>query len=463
MPLTRAFLRRCLFRMFSSSSVDLIEVPSKSAALRSLLRTTDYLKNADLVFAVDLDHFESNVLDLKNAFAGCPKTLHTFAIKANPSAGLLRRACQLGLGAEVASWGEVLQAKKCGFEAHRIVFDSPAKTRQEIRQAIELGVHINIDSLQELEIVAAEVESMTKPLKSRIGVRVNPQLGAGTIIATSTSTQTSKFGVALRRNRAELIAAFLNYRWLTGIHVHGGSQGCSYDLLSAGVQEAYQCYLEISNARLQSKLPALEFLDIGGGMAVSYVCTDPKATFSDYVSALRNAAPGLFSSNLDRSVNIVTEFGRALVANCGWAVARVKFMKDTGLDHSGHQIAVTDYGADADLRNAYLPGVFPRIINVYNCSGEFKERDICTQAVAGPLCFSGDMLTPSRPLPRILQGDLLLIHNTGAYTLSMWSRYNSRCAPALLGYSRRGNCGSFDWTLLKRAETCEDVIRSWED
>ena len=199
------------------------------------------LSNSDdaLVF-YDLSRLDGMLDALRTAF---PSTaLHAVAIKANPTVEVLKRIRVAGHGAEVASIGELQLALAAGFPVDAIVFDSPAKTLGELEIALKLGIRANANSLAEL----ARIDGLYSALgsRSRVGVRVNPETGTGSIDTTSVAVQRSKFGVSLRECRAELSRAFSEYPWLTGIHLHIGSQGMSREQLLDGVRGAYDFFIE---------------------------------------------------------------------------------------------------------------------------------------------------------------------------------------------------------------------------
>ncbi len=167
-------------------------------------------------------------------------------MKAAPLVPVLRLLADEGLGAEVASPGELALARAAGVPPDRIVLDSPAKTPAELREALALGLAINVDNREELARLDALVGRVPGPAP-RIGIRVNPQVGGGSIGALSTATETSKFGVALRDEGARqwLVRACAERPWLTRLHAHVGSQGCPPELLAAGVRATYELAEEI--------------------------------------------------------------------------------------------------------------------------------------------------------------------------------------------------------------------------
>jgi len=150
----------------------------------------------------------------------------------------------------------------------------------------------------------------------------------------------------------------------------------------------------------------------------------------------------------------------SLTAKMGWTATRVEAVKESG----GRRIAIGHVGADLFVRTAYQPQNWPHRISVFTPEGDPKdiaEEDFILQDVAGPLCFSGDMLAVARPLPKIDEGDIVVVHDTGAYTYSMYSRYNSRLAPAAYGYLDDSE-EKIDFHTVKAAETIDQVLQFWE-
>lgn len=130
-----------------------------------------------------------------------------------------------GLGFETASWGELNAALSTGISPQKIVFDSPAKSKKEITLALEKGIFLNVDNFQELHRIAEILQSQTFPSPLNIGIRINPQIGLGTIKEMSTSGKYTKFGIGSVDYKDQILEVYSKYSWLNGIHVHVGSQG----------------------------------------------------------------------------------------------------------------------------------------------------------------------------------------------------------------------------------------------
>ena len=167
--------------------------PRRSAALGAavdagLLRLPETIDDKPLAFFYDLDAWDENLRNIRELFGS--HWLHACASKTNPLFWFLCREQELGHGAECASISEVVAALENGFAPGNVVFDSPSKTIPEIRYALEKGVHLNVDNLQELDRVVNLLAEAKFEVRSQvIGLRVNPLVGAGSIAAFSVSTE----------------------------------------------------------------------------------------------------------------------------------------------------------------------------------------------------------------------------------------------------------------------------------
>ena len=389
---------------------------------------------------VDLDGVATTVGSLRRAFPESVSVVHAFAAKANCLVPVLAELEHHGMGCEVATAGELARALAAGFPPERIVFDSPAKTSAELERALALGVAVNADNFQELARIDRLLAGR-RPV-SDIGVRVNSQIGGGTIAAMSTATSTSKFGVPLADpgTRRQLLQAFRDYPWLTWIHTHAGSQGCPLDLMARGVAQAVEFAGEVDAAVGERRVVGI---DIGGGLPVNFTDDEINPTFDTYVDHLRAHAPALF----ERGYKVVTEFGRSVLAKNGFMAAYVEYTKSAG----GRPIAVTHAGVQVATRTVFSPEAWPVRIEAHHASGGAKRGRLVRQDVAGPACFAGDLLARDRALPLLEPGDLVVVPDTGAYYFSTPFHYNSLPEPAVHGVRVRGD-GRVEFTLLRPAQ-----------
>ncbi|MFC8915126.1 diaminopimelate decarboxylase [Streptomyces sp. NPDC057116] len=398
---------------------------------------------------LDITGVRASAAALRAAFADVTDApvLHAFAVKASPLVPVLRLLHEEGLGAEVASPGELALARAAGVAADRIVLDSPAKTPAELREALALGIAVNADNPQEL----ARLDTLLHetPTRSPIGLRVNPQIGGGTIDALSTATATSKFGVALRDEgaRARVVRAYLDRPWLTRLHTHSGSQGVPLSLLVTGVREVYELAEEINAAAGRRQV---DTLDIGGGLPVNFASDEETPTYAEYARLLAAEVPGLF----DGRYGLVTEFGRSLLAKHGTVLARVEYTKTSG----SRPIAVTHAGVQVATRTVYDPVSWPLRIAAYDAKGMPKAGGpLVDQDVAGPACFAGDLLAVRRPLPLLAPGDVVAALDTGAYYFAHHYAYNSLARPGVYGFVARED-GSVRFATVRPPQTVAEIV-----
>ncbi len=390
-------------------------------------------EHSPLVAFLDWERVQLNVEHLLGAFPRDIPVLHAFAVKANPLVPVLARLGELGMGAEVASDGELSAALAAGITPDRLVFDSPAKSWGELRRALGLGAALNVDNFQELARVRALLADAGSD--SEIGIRLNPQVGAGSIAAMSTASAHAKFGVPLRDPgmREQLIEAYLASPWLRRAHTHVGSQGCPLELIAEGVNELVRFADEV-NARAGHT--QIRTLDIGGGLPVDFATDNPISAFDDYVAALEEGAPRLFSGDYE----IVTEFGRSILAKHGFIATYVEYTKQVG----GRRVAITHAGAQVATRTVFMPDAWPLRVEGFDSAGGSKPTAITeVQDVAGPCCFAGDLVARGRELPLLEPGDLVALLDTGAYYASNPFHYNSLPVPPVYGIENAGTAPEF--------------------
>ena len=419
-----------------------VERPTLDAVHAVLQRAVQqgHLRDRDALVFHDLDLMACRIRCLRELLP--EPANHCVAVKANPVLGVLRHAVEAGAGLECASMEEVHLALAAGCERGKIVCDSPAKTRRDLEELLELGIHVNVDSFDELRRVAEIVGS--GPKKGPVGVRINPLVGSGTISMTSVGDQDSKFGIPLHGNEAEIVEAFSTWTWLDGLHVHVGSQGVSMEQLRAGMRAAVQLadLVERELGREQ-----IESIDVGGGLSTTYRSDDEETpSLEIYARAVAEEI-----SRGDRPRRVVTELGRAIQAHCGFAVSRIEYLKELETT----RYAVVHLGADFLMRPVYQPDAWHHEVHLAGPEGVPKSGPSSDWSIAGPLCFGGDVIARRRLLPDPEVGDLLVIRDVGAYTIGLWSRHCSRGLPRVLGI--RG--GRFE--TLFSGESPADVVRFW--
>ena len=193
-------------------------------------------------------------------------------------------------------------------------------------------------------------------------------------------------------------------------------------------------------------------IDIGGGLPVDYNHDESNHMPAAYSKQLREGVPRLFSGDFD----VLTEMGRWVVATAGWFVSRIEYTKVAG----GVLVGITHAGGNMFVREVYMRDVWYHPITVYDKSGKKKVGNERISNIAGPLCFSGDLIAKEVPLPAFEQGDYIIYHHTAAYSISMYSKYNCIPAPPAYMYSVHSTdagTNRVEVRLIRRKETAEEL------
>ena len=346
-------------------------------------------------------HIEAQYNAFADALQGMPH-LVCFAVKANSNLGVLNVLARVGAGFDIVSRGELERVLAVGGSADKIVFSGVGKTRDDMRRALEVGVHcFNVESTDELErlqIVAAEMG-----VRAPISLRVNPDVDAGTHPYISTGLKENKFGIAIADAEDVYIrAAQLPNLEVIGVDCHIGSQLTTLDPFI----DALDCLLALID-RLSDCGIYLRHIDLGGGLGVRYRDEEPPLA-ADYIKAVRERIEG-------RELALVFEPGRFIVANAGVLLTQVEYLKHT--EHKDFAIV------DAAMNDLIRPALYQAWMDVT----AVRPRDTATRAydIVGPICETGDFLAKDRPLA-LAEGDLLAVHSAGAYGFVMSSNYNTR-------------------------------------
>src|SRR5476649_299468 len=346
-------------------------------------------------------HIEAQYRSFADALEG-RASLVCYAVKANSNLAVLNVLARLGAGFDIVSRGELERVLAAGGKADKIVFSGVGKSREDMRRALEVGVHcFNVESTDELErlqVVAAEMG-----VRAPISLRVNPDVDAGTHPYISTGLKENKFGIAIADAEDVYIrAAQLPNLEVLGVDCHIGSQLTSLppfldalDRLLALIDRLGECGIY------------LQHIDLGGGVGVRYRDEEPPQ-IADYIQAVRERTEG-------RGLTLMFEPGRYIVANAGLLLTQVEYLKHT--EHKDFAIV------DAAMNDLIRPALYQAWMNVTAVkprAGVGRSYDI-----VGPICETGDFLAKERQLA-LEEGDLLAVHSAGAYGFVMSSNYNTR-------------------------------------
>lgn len=354
-------------------------------------------------------HIEAQYRSYTDALQGA-EHLVCFAVKANSNLGVLNVLARLGAGFDIVSGGELERVLAAGGRADRVVFSGVGKTREDMRRALEVGVHcFNVESTDELErlqVVAAEIGKVAP-----VSLRVNPDVDAGTHPYISTGLKENKFGIAIADAEAIYVrAAQLPNLEVVGVDCHIGSQLTTIDPFLDALDRLLVLVDRLAECGIH-----LRHLDLGGGVGVRYRDEQPPLV-ADYIKAIRERVG-------DRDLALVFEPGRYIVANAGVLLTRVEYLKHT--EHKDFAII------DAAMNDLIRPALYQAWMGVSAVKprgGEGRAYDL-----VGPICETGDFLGKDRVLD-LAEGDLLAVESAGAYGFVMSSNYNTRgrCAEILV-------------------------------
>lgn len=346
-------------------------------------------------------HLEQQYHAYADALAGVPHLI-CFAVKANSNLAVLNVLARKGAGFDIVSRGELERVLAAGGDASKVVFSGVGKTRDDMRRALEVGVHcFNVESeveLERLQQVAAELG-----VKAPVSLRVNPDVDAHTHPYIATGLKENKFGIAI--DVAEAVyarAAQLPNLDVIGVDCHIGSQLTSLEPFL----DALDRLLALVD-RLAARGIAIGHLDLGGGLGVRYRDETPP-TPGEYIRAIRERLG-------NRPLALVFEPGRNIAANAGVLLTRVEYLKHT----EQKDFAIVD-AAMNDLIRPALYQAWMDITPVAARNGETRTYDL-----VGPICETGDFLARGRELA-LAEGDLLAVRSAGAYGFVMSSNYNTR-------------------------------------
>lgn len=350
-----------------------------------------------------------------------PEALIYFAVKANGNLALLRILAEEGLGADVFSAGELSLVRMAGIPGEKVLFNGNSKRTEELKMALEAGVRISADSLDELLALAEVAKEMGE--EAEVAFRVNPDVSAKTHPKIATGLKTSKFGIPWQ----DLVEVYERAMGLEGVkpvglHCHIGSQ----ILDTAPFVEAAARMMELAG-RIVEVGGKIEMMDFGGGLGIAYTPETSAPTPSQLASGIKP----VFEEGCRRlgiSPRMILEPGRSIVADSTIFLTRVNVVKRAHVNFVG-----VDAGFNL-LARPMLYDAYHHVVVANKADGRAEER----YTVVGPICESGDVLAKDRNLPRIERGDLIAMLDAGAYGFSMASVYNGqpRCPEVLVGGGR---------------------------
>ena len=352
-------------------------------------------------YCYSLSQLKNNYYIFNNAFR-VVKPMICFSIKSNSNLTLLKELKKIGAGADVVSIGELLKATKAGINAKKIVFSGIGKTEEEIRMAIKKRVLlINVESESEANLVNKISKKI--PKKTAIGIRLNPNVTGKTHQKISTGGKDEKFGLVYNDyiNLCQKIKKMKNLK-LEGLSVHIGSQITNV--------KPFKEVLSVINKIIKKTKINFKFIDLGGGMGISYSKKEKQLNLKKYAQLVNKFRK-------DKNLKIIFEPGRFIVGNAAVLITKIIYIKKS----SNKNFIILDAGMNNLMRPA-LYDTRHQIIPLKKTNKRFRGNI----EFVGPVCESTDKFSNQKGFSQVKEGDYVCLTHVGAYGMSLSSNYNAR-------------------------------------
>ena len=348
---------------------------------------------------------KSNIINFKNSFKKI-NPLVCFSLKSNSNIKILSEIKKLNCGADVVSKGEILRALNAGFKKKKIVFSGVGKTYSELEYAINKNILlINVESKSEL--LTIEKIARLKKKQIDIGIRLNPNIDAKTLKQISTGRECDKFGLIekdfIKLAKHAKKSKFVKFKCMS---VHIGSQILSY--------KPYEKMLKTVDRIIKKINHKFDFIDLGGGMGISYEENNKILNYKIYNSLIEK-----FLKN--KNCKIIFEPGRSIIGNTGILISKIIYIKK----NKNKDFVILDAGMN-DLMRPALYGAKHRIIPLKKNNKTLNK----TFEFVGPICESTDKFLTTKKFQNVKEGEFVIICDVGAYGMSLSSNYNLRPYPA---------------------------------
>lgn len=381
-------------------------------------------------YAFDMRQMRAQVDHLRTSLPDSVQVL--YSLKANASLGLCEVFRDCGIGADVASAGELETAVAAGFDPENIFVAGPFKLPETIAHLRHLPeATVSVDSLSELEWLSEQ------GLTNRAVLRLRPDFGSCAVVAAGSESRFGFTDEQLKRVRDCLPSLSLN---VIGFHVFAGSQVLDTENLCGHLRRA----LELSLRAADQLRIAPELFNLGGGFGVPYGPTDATPDMARVGEALSRLA------DLAAPARLILELGRYLVAESGWYLTSV-------LGHQTFQCrpaVVVDGGTH---QRADMCGLYLRTKAHPPVALTAEKTALTPTDVLGCLSLPADVLTEASLLPGLSRGDILAFGNAGAY--GIWS------SPALFHGSPLPAEVAFDGTaihLMRQRKPAHSILNDQE-
>jgi len=380
-------------------------------------------------YCYSLSQLKNNYHTFNSAFRTV-KPIICFSVKSNSNLTLLKELKKMGSGADIVSIGELLKATKAGINAKKIVFSGVGKTEEEIRMAIKKGVLlINAESESEVNLINKISKKISK--KTSIGIRLNPNVMGKTHQKISTGGKDEKFGLIYNDfvNLCIKIRKMKNLK-LEGISVHIGSQ-------ITNVKPFKKVLSEINKIINKTKIN-FKFIDLGGGMGISYTKKEKQLNLKQYAQMVNKFMKG-------KNSKIIFEPGRFVIGNTAVLITKIIYIKKS----NNKNFIVLDAGMNNLMRPA-LYDAQHQIVPIKKTNKLFRGNF----EFVGPICESSDKFSIQKNFSQIKEGDYVGITHVGAYGMSLSSNYNTR--PTIAEVMVNGS----KHKLIKKRQSLENLVNN---
>lgn len=379
------------------------------------------------LYVYDADKIASQIDRLNQAFSGVNLKLK-YATKALSNISVLKWMRKHNVGLDVVSVQEAYLGLKAGFQPEDILYTPNCVSMDEIVEAVDLGLTINIDNISILEQFGHKYKD-TVPCC----VRLNPHIMAGGNAKISTGHIDSKFGISILQMR-HLLRVIETYNIkVVGLHIHTGSDILDSEVFLRGTEIIFEA---------AEDFPDLEFIDFGSGFKVAYREGDVTTDIEELGSELSKRFKS-FCKERGKDLELWFEPGKFLVSEAGYFLAKVNVIKTTP--------ATVFVGIDTGMNHLMRPMMYDAYHTIENISNNSSTERVYT--IVGYICET-DTFGTDRKLTEVREGDIIAIKNAGAYGFSMASNYNSRYRPAeVLVANGKSH-------LIRKRESLEDLLRN---
>ena len=380
-------------------------------------------------YCYSFSQIKKNFYDFRNSFKNI-KPIICFSVKSNSNLALLKELRKMGSGADVVSLGELLKAKKAGISSKKIVFSGVGKTEEEIKMAIKKRVLlINVESESEANIINKISKNLSKV--TPIGIRLNPNIIPKTHKKISTGGKNEKFGLLYNdfTNLCKKIKKMKNLK-LEGISVHIGSQITNI--------KPFKEILFVINKIINKTKINFKFIDLGGGMGISYSNKDKKLSLKKYAQLVSK-----FIKN--KKTKIIFEPGRFIIGNTAILITKIIYIKKS----NNKNFIILDAGMNNLMRPA-LYNAHHQIMPLIKRNKKFKGKI----EFVGPIFESSDKFLSQKRFSYLEEGDYVALTHVGAYGMSLSSNYNTR--PTIAEIMVTGS----KHKLIRKRQSLESLINS---